>query len=540
MTVQASITLSTRDLHERSWSQDGLHFAHPLSPLFASYMVPAMTEGTRRAMACMKAPIRQFISKIHHGYYYQSVVPAPGDPEAVLREHRALVEPRLGRQQALFAEVVANEIWPLHQEIDRLTRSMVSATVAISGLERLAEIYTRFWDLHFQIVLPRNLAGMAFEQTYQAAFPERDPMTAYNLLVGTMNKSLEQDRALWKLVDLAKRHPTVLEAFAAERVHPRLLANPDTGPFRQALAEYLDIYGWRSVYVHEFLYEAWHENPEYCLTVLKGYLQQSFDFDRHWQNVIAQRDTAAQAMLAEVADPQLRSALIATYENALECWSIDEDHHFYIDAMLPARSRQMMLKIADLLLEQKIIRTRRDVFFFYLDELVATLQGNVVAQLAETLAEREQTLARQQAETPPPQLGDAGEGERPSADFVTVRVFGMGSPSLEGATREVRGFAASPGRHVGPVRIIRGPEEFFKVQPGDVLVCRNTAPAWTGLFATAGAVITETGGILSHAATVAREYQIPCIVGTREATHVFRDGDRVAVDGTTGVAIADG
>jgi len=540
MSTQEEITLSEQDLAERGWNQDGLHFSHPLSPLYASYMIPAMTEGTRPAMEALKAPMRQFIAKIHQGYFYQSVVPAEGDPETILQAHRAVVEPLLGTQQNQFQQVLNQDIWPLHNEIDGLSAHMATAADAIRGLERLQEIYRKFWELHFRIVLPRNIAGLDFEQTYRAAFPDRNPLEAYELLTGVMNKSLEQDRALWNLAAIAKRSPAVLRAFDEDRVYPALIQDPATAPFRQALAEYLEIYGWRTVYVHEFLYETWRENPEYCLTVLKGYVHQDFDFDRHWHQVVTTREQRVEAMLSRVNDPSLRNALAQSHERALEVWSIDEDHHFYIDAMLPARSRQFCLRVGDWLVAHDLIGERDLVFFFYLDELLSTLRGDVLPHLDDVLKTRRRTLDLQFAETPTPHLGRESDASAGRPDFVSARVFGAGSPSLEGATREVRGFAASPGSSVGLVRIVRGPEEFFKVQPGDILVCRNTAPSWTGLFAIAGAVVTETGGILSHAATVAREYQIPCIVGTREATHVFHDGERVAVNGTTGIAVADG
>jgi pyruvate,water dikinase len=78
------------------------------------------------------------------------------------------------------------------------------------------------------------------------------------------------------------------------------------------------------------------------------------------------------------------------------------------------------------------------------------------------------------------------------------------------------------------------------VAPGEILVCRTTTPAWTALFGVVGAVVTDTGGILSHAATVAREYAIPCVVGTRIATARFRDGDHLVVDGSEGTVLAHG
>ncbi|MFC3961626.1 PEP-utilizing enzyme [Nocardia jiangsuensis] len=96
------------------------------------------------------------------------------------------------------------------------------------------------------------------------------------------------------------------------------------------------------------------------------------------------------------------------------------------------------------------------------------------------------------------------------------------------------GTAAGPGIAAGPVRVIHGLDDFTRFHPGDVLVCRATSPAWTPLLARAAAVITETGGILAHAAIVAREFGIPAITAAREATVRLTDGHRVVVDGGTG------
>ena len=83
-------------------------------------------------------------------------------------------------------------------------------------------------------------------------------------------------------------------------------------------------------------------------------------------------------------------------------------------------------------------------------------------------------------------------------------------------------------------RVIATLEEAGRLEPGDVLVCRSTAAPWTPLFAVAGAVVTNTGGILSHSAIVAREYAIPCVVGTRDATDRIADGAMITVDGGAG------
>lgn len=100
------------------------------------------------------------------------------------------------------------------------------------------------------------------------------------------------------------------------------------------------------------------------------------------------------------------------------------------------------------------------------------------------------------------------------------------------------GTACSPGRVTGPVRVVPTVDDFSWVRPGDVLVCRTTDPAWTPLFRLAAAVITETGGILSHAAIVAREYGIPAICGVEKALIQLYDDQRVTVDGSVGTIAA--
>ena len=96
------------------------------------------------------------------------------------------------------------------------------------------------------------------------------------------------------------------------------------------------------------------------------------------------------------------------------------------------------------------------------------------------------------------------------------------------------GTAASPGAVTGPARVVAGPADFKRLREGDILVCRATDPAWTPLFALAAGVVAETGGRLSHAAIVAREYGIPAVLGVPGATVRIADGARISVDGTAG------
>jgi pyruvate,water dikinase len=98
----------------------------------------------------------------------------------------------------------------------------------------------------------------------------------------------------------------------------------------------------------------------------------------------------------------------------------------------------------------------------------------------------------------------------------------------------IRGTPASPGSAQGRAKVVRTLEEASTIIPGQILVCEMTLPAWSVVFASTAAVVADTGGVLSHCATVAREYGIPCVVGTSVGTTVIADGAMLAVDGTKG------
>jgi pyruvate,water dikinase len=112
-----------------------------------------------------------------------------------------------------------------------------------------------------------------------------------------------------------------------------------------------------------------------------------------------------------------------------------------------------------------------------------------------------------------------------------AQFFGTPVEPTEGA---VTGTPASPGRYTGPVRVVMGEHEFARIRHGDVVVCPVTSPVWSVVFPTMGALVTDSGGILSHPAIIAREHAIPAVVGTGNGTDVLRDGQRVTVDGGTG------
>jgi phosphoenolpyruvate synthase/pyruvate phosphate dikinase len=109
----------------------------------------------------------------------------------------------------------------------------------------------------------------------------------------------------------------------------------------------------------------------------------------------------------------------------------------------------------------------------------------------------------------------------------------------EPASAVLRGFAVSPGRVTAPASVIRSPADFSKMEPDTILVCPTTTPAWTPLFSQARALVTDVGGVLAHGSIVAREYGIPAVLGTGEASQRIHHGQSVTVDGDRGLVFLE-
>jgi rifampicin phosphotransferase len=149
-----------------------------------------------------------------------------------------------------------------------------------------------------------------------------------------------------------------------------------------------------------------------------------------------------------------------------------------------------------------------------------------LASLADPVEQRKM-LWRGQRRVTPPQLLPRGTWLE-----VFERLMPAASEQQTGDT--INGVAASAGQVTAPARVLSGPEDFGQMQPGEVLVAGITTPAWTSLFAMASAVVTDVGGPLSHSSIVAREYDIPAVLGTGVATRRIQSGQTVQVDGDAG------
>jgi len=178
------------------------------------------------------------------------------------------------------------------------------------------------------------------------------------------------------------------------------------------------------------------------------------------------------------------------------------------------------------------VAVAEDAFFLTRDELLIAAASPTAEDLSGTVAQRRTTWEGQRRLMAPLAIGEAPR--------LMARELG----ALESLRKDEKipedalaGQPASPGRASGRVRILRGPEEFLRFQAGEVLVASSTSPGWTPLFSLAAAVVTDGGSLAAHASLVAREYGIPAVVATQDATHRLADGQWVTVDGSSGYVL---
>jgi len=247
----------------------------------------------------------------------------------------------------------------------------------------------------------------------------------------------------------------------------------------------------------------------------------------HGRVVEARRAAETAAFAALASSPRRLRAFRRLLADAQHVVPIREEQVEELTIAWPVM-RRAVLRIGEALADRGAIAEPDDVFFLTRAEALAALAGEGVPATVDVHGRR--SRREDQARLVPPQL--VGRTNR------VMQSIWDSFPRLIGAVRSERalvsGAPASPGRATGPVRVIRGPEEFDELQRGEILVAPLTAPAWTPLFTRAAAVVTDVGSAASHASIIAREYGIPAVVGCGDATARLRTGMRVTVDGATG------
>jgi pyruvate,water dikinase len=339
------------------------------------------------------------------------------------------------------------------------------------------------------------------------------------------NPTTEMDLALWALAQrvradapsaaaLRERAPEQLAAAYRERALPPAL--------QQGLAEFLQRYGHRGVAEIDLGLPRWSDDPTHILGALANYLQ----LEGPEQAPDAQFRRAAdqaEAMVVELVRRarrrgRLRGAAVAfCLRRVRQLAGLREAPKFYVVALL-ARARALLIPVGDHLTAAERIAAPDDIFFLDLTEARAALAG---ADFRPVVRERRATYEREMRRRHLPRFL-LSDGTEPAAAAQQAEGDGV-----------LRGAPASAGTVTGTARVILEPQG-ARLEPGEILVAPSTDPGWTPLFLTAGGLVMEMGGPMSHGAIVAREYGIPAVVGVPSATDLIATGQQITVDGAAG------
>jgi pyruvate,water dikinase len=244
--------------------------------------------------------------------------------------------------------------------------------------------------------------------------------------------------------------------------------------------------------------------------------------------LVEERHAAEEAAFAALASsPRRLSAFRRLLADAQHLVPLRETQVGELTTPWPVM-RRAVVRIGEALVGQGAIGEVDDIFFLTRDEALAAIDRGLL-EAGVDIADRRARRAEQARLVPPLLIGAVNPVLRRVWDAFPRTLGAAPSP-----TALVSGSPASTGRATGPVRVIRGPDEFDELQPGEILVAPMTAPAWTPLFSRAAAVVTDVGSAAAHASIIAREYGIPAVVGCGDATARLRTGMRVTVDGSTG------
>ena len=237
-----------------------------------------------------------------------------------------------------------------------------------------------------------------------------------------------------------------------------------------------------------------------------------------------------------VPDGEARERLQAALDLSLGMNPLTPDHHFYIDQGTNARLRLVLVAIGRKLVEEGRLDDAEDVMFLRYQELRALMADAGALPAAATSSPSAATRATRPSPIRPREwLGTATQA---ALDFPYLTLWGFPEKFHREPPTTQAELAASPprpassrGRRASSTRS----RSSTSVQHGDVLVCTMTNPAWVVLFTKIVGLVTDAGGVASHPAVVAREFAIPAVVGTSTATQRIKTGERVRVNGATGI-----
>ncbi len=514
----------------------------PLSPLFLTMGIPTlrdqMTPLGGRVIGGKPALGEYYFTSINTYAYMNTSFPARGWLWILFRMLPAY--PRLIRT---IVPLWRDELHPEYQafvaDVQGLAPAQMSADDLWSAIQELFNAAAYYMDgLMFATMGASAGSEMLLTRAYdKLAKREGDP-DATALLMGWDNIPVRSEKSLYDIA-MWVRENDELENFILTTPTQDLVEKlrtsdsvsvPQFSEFVSRLQTHLDTFG-HVVFQLDFAEDLPRDHPEMMLETVKMYLrgEGANPYERQKASERKRVETA-ETMLA-----RLKGLKLWLFRKVLN-WAqslaeVREDALSEIGLAYPMM-RELLRELGQRFVEAGAIEQSEDIYWLEMDEIYASIKKLERSQSLESLsAHIEQRKAFHQKVkkiTPPPMIP------------LKERVMGFKSDIFIAQTEDaqagslLKGVPASAGRITAPACVLHGPEDFDQMRPGDILVADTTTPAWTPLFAMASAVVTDIGGPLSHGSIVAREYNIPAVMGTGVATRRIQSRQTITVDGTRG------
>src|SRR5581483_7071083 len=444
---------------------------------------------------------------------------------------------RLLRFMTAFPKQLPGLLAAYRVEIDKLCAAPIESMSDRAIVARLRELVydhaSKLLNYDFLMIALIGITYQILGSVLERYYGEGTEQIRAKLVSGvTGNVTMETNKKIWDLAQSAKASDAVREILRASSdlsVREKLRATGDGRIFLAELDAFLEQYGHREIRM-DILYPTWGEDPRPILQFIRGYLDvdeeaspkrqqlrlaQEREKLAHEVSEHVQQDWAGRLAVAPLFQWVLKNTQAHTRER--------DTMHFELTRLFPP-FRRCLLELGTRWQQQNLLAAAHDIFFLTLEEMETMAE---TPQAMQAIVQTRRAEFQENAKhTPPPIVRDG----------VGVEIARADGEIAEG---QWMGIAASPGVVTGIVRVIHGPHEFEKLRRGEILVAPLTNPVWTPLFAIAGGVVTQVGGILSHGAIVAREYGIPAVMAVPDVTNLLRDGQCVTVDGNRGIVILE-
>jgi phosphohistidine swiveling domain-containing protein len=555
------------EVPEGFWEREASHFPVPLTPMMRSLEMAVQNDALARAFAEHGVLADGLEFREIGGWMYTRVVPPGGKdrprPPAPLLWVLVRLHPQLrsrvsvarrAMREDLAGQIIRTWYAETRPGLQRRIEALREVAVAALDDQALLEHWARVGSLlndgvtaHFRLHAPIAIARFELARACRDLLGWDEPR-AFELLNGLSAMSTTPALALAELSGMAATRPKVHDLVErADREAVSRLSRTDP-EFEAAFQRYQREYAIRARR-YDVAEPTLAETPELTLATLRDQLRRGYDGKRQIAALAARRSAVlakAQELLAtrEEAD---RVRFERALRRAEIAHPVHEENEFFTVSVPLALTRYALFELGRRLASRNVVVGADDVFFLERDEaltafadgddrreLVARRKGERAWVLAHPgPASFGQAPAQLSLNVLPPEERTVMEAMLWVVDLMFAAARSAQRQSADATT--MTGIAASPGRYTGTVRVVGGEHEFDKIQAGDVLVCPVTSPVWSILFSRIGGLVTDSGGVLSHPAIIAREYGVPAVVATGNATAVLRDGQLATVDGDAGL-----